>query len=170
MKSDETVFVSGDQYFEAVLTDIGAARRSIEMESYIFKADGLGRRVVEALRKAAGRGVNVRILLDGFGTPPWEHHPFNAENGSSSPLPDNLTVRSYHPPSRFDLINRRNHRKMIAIDSEIVYAGGINVDSRYLSEVYGKAAWQDASVRLANSNAAQPIIRSFESLWNSKPL
>src|SRR5262245_35770837 len=68
---DETIFLQGERYFESLLKDIACARENIELETYLFDNDVLGQRVIDALIGAAQRGVKVRILVDGAGTPGW---------------------------------------------------------------------------------------------------
>src|SRR5882724_3437544 len=61
------LLVNGDGYFPQLLAAIDAARRSILLETYIFADDNIGTRVVAALAAAAGRGVAVKVLIDGYG-------------------------------------------------------------------------------------------------------
>src|SRR3990170_6636571 len=69
--NDEEIFFSGENYFEKLLADIKNASGSIELETYIFTLDQIGKKIIGALTKAAERGVAVRILVDGAGTPQW---------------------------------------------------------------------------------------------------
>ena len=67
--SDEKIFFAGQDYFAMLLSDIGSAKESIEFETYIFALDQLGRQILEVLTEAVIRGVSVRIMVDGAGTP-----------------------------------------------------------------------------------------------------
>ena len=67
----ESIFNSGESYFDALLADIDHAQDCIELETYIFDNDDLGQRVATALSLAAQRGVRVRVLVDGAGTRHW---------------------------------------------------------------------------------------------------
>ena len=58
---------NGEQYFPAVEAAIDRAEREIFLQSYIFEDDGTGQRIADALARAAGRGVAVRVMVDGFG-------------------------------------------------------------------------------------------------------
>ena len=69
--TSETIFHHGDHHFLALLNDINEAQYCIDLETYIFNKDPLGEKVVTALIAAADRGVQVRILADGAGTPYW---------------------------------------------------------------------------------------------------
>ena len=68
----EVLFTDGDEFFAAVIERIRTAQRSVELESYIFNDDELGRLVIDELCDAAGRGVSVRVVVDGIGSPMWE--------------------------------------------------------------------------------------------------
>ena len=68
----ETVFFTGESYFQSLLHDIELAKHSIDLEMYIFTHDSLAEQFVNAFIKAAKRNVKVRVLIDGVGTPHWE--------------------------------------------------------------------------------------------------
>src|SRR4051794_29290382 len=68
MKGSELLFFDGNRYFESLLEGIANSRRSVDLETYIFSHDGIGERVLAALAEAAGRGVRVRLIVDGFGS------------------------------------------------------------------------------------------------------
>ena len=63
-----SLFCDGDEGYPAMLDAIGAARRSIVLASYIFRIDRVGRSFIDALSKARGRGVEIRVLVDGIGS------------------------------------------------------------------------------------------------------
>lgn len=120
-----TLLNSGNDYFPALLAAIDAAEIEIYLESYIFADDEIGHEVANALCRAAERGIQVNVTVDGFG----------ARNFKADFLP-RLTaagVRSmfYRPEiSRFHLRRhrlRRLHRKLVVIDARIAFVGGINI-------------------------------------------
>ena len=63
-----TLLRNGEEYFPRLITAIDGATRSIYLETYIYAADATGRKVADALRRAAKRGVAVYLLLDGYGS------------------------------------------------------------------------------------------------------
>ena len=120
-----TLLNSGIEYFPALLSAIEAARSEIYLETYIFADDEIGHQVAAALSRAAARGVQVNVTVDGFG----------ARNFRVDFLP-RLTaagVRAmfYRPEiSPFHLRRhrlRRLHRKLVVIDARIAFVGGINI-------------------------------------------
>lgn len=180
---EETIFLSGDSYFEALLTDIAQAHTQIDLETYNFKDDLLGRRIQQALEAASQRGVKVRILVDGAGTPGLGSMYTNKFKSA------NLEVRIFHPflwrfwqwrnsstklPFLFKIIyfllkfNSRNHRKSCTIDHEIVYIGSANIDKCHLSSEQGGKNWRDTIVKLTHVNM-DDLKTAFEAAWNHTP-
>lgn len=120
-----TLLNSGRDYFPALLAAIEAARHEIFLESYIFANDAVGHAVCTALCQAAERGVRVNVTVDGFG----------ARNFSSDFLPRlsaaGVRAMLYRPEiGRFHMKRhrlRRLHRKLVVIDGETAFVGGINI-------------------------------------------
>lgn len=125
-----TLLKSGAQYFPALLAAIDAACSSVNVETYIFEADGTGREVANALSRASRRGVTVKVLVDGYG-------------GGAFPttlMPDMLAagvhVMLYQSDSSQPLWNwrrwrlrrlRRLHRKLAVVDQQVAFVAGINL-------------------------------------------
>ena len=120
-----TLLNSGAEFFPALLAAIDGAQRDVHLESYIFEDDDTGRAVANALAAAARRGVAVRLLVDGIGSPAFA--------GTLRPALVDAGVMAviYRPDlARFKLRRhrlRRLHRKLAMIDGEIAFVGGINI-------------------------------------------
>ena len=122
-----TLLNSGADYFPALLAALATARSEIYLESYIFANDEIGHEVASALCLAAARGVAVNVTVDGFG----------ARNFKTDFLPQlssaGVQAVFYRPEiGRFHLKRhrlRRLHRKLVVIDGQIAFIGGINVIS-----------------------------------------
>lgn len=120
-----TLLNSGAQYFPALLAEIEAAEAEIYLESYIFADDQVGHEVAGALCRAAVRGVQVNVTVDGFGG-----RNFSVD---FMPLLSEAGVRAmvYRPEiGRFRLRRhrlRRLHRKLVVIDGRVAFVGGINI-------------------------------------------
>ncbi len=118
------LLVNGEQYFPALLAAIDAARRVIEIETYIFAEDNIGIRVAFALAAAASRGVEVRLLVDGFGGGEYARrlvHELGVHGAQ---------VRIYRPERWWRLqrkLLRRLHRKIAVFDEQLAFVGGINI-------------------------------------------
>lgn len=120
-----TLLHNGHAYFPKLEAAIETAQFEIYIETYIFEYDAIGIRIAEALKRAARRGVSVHLLLDGFGS----------QNLSQATIQDMLgtgmQVLIFRPefifsmPHRYRL--RRMHRKLVTIDAQIAFVGGINI-------------------------------------------
>ena len=118
------LLVNGEQYFPALLAAIDNARRVIEIETYIFAEDNIGLRVSFALAAAASRGVEVRLLIDGFGGGDYARRLVR-ELGVHG-----ARVRIYRPERWWRLsrkLLRRLHRKIAVFDGQLAFIGGINI-------------------------------------------
>lgn len=113
------------EYFPALVQAIDAATREAWLETYIFDFTGASAQVAWALERAARRGVDVRVLVDGFGTqeppPAW----------SGRLLEAGVRWRTYAPPGAIGVLWpgnwRRLHRKLCMVDGQVAFCGGINV-------------------------------------------
>ena len=120
-----TLLESGTQYFPALEDALDAARHEIFLQTYIFEDDETGRRIGAALIRAAGRGVAVRLMVDGFGARefvdalmPW------LVAGGVQVLVYRREIATYSL-RRHRL--RRLHRKVVVVDGRLAFVGGINV-------------------------------------------
>lgn len=116
--------INGDMAYPAMLQSIHSAERYIVLSSYIFNYDSLGRQFVDALVQAHQRGVIVNVLLDGIGIGYSWH--------KSDRVLKKLGVKTarFLPAISFTsirFINLRNHRKILCVDGEVAYIGGMNL-------------------------------------------
>jgi cardiolipin synthase len=157
-----TLLQNGAEFFPRLSADIDAARERVFLETYIFMADETGGRVARALQDAAARGVTVRVLLDGFG---------------SSGLPQDwveqwraagVNVLWFRREVSFFRLRRhrlrRLHRKLVSIDGDIAYAGGINMMDDVPLRPDLTLPQLDYAVRL-QGRAAEAIEHTMQHLW-----
>ncbi len=118
---------NGDEAYPEMLAAIDAARHTVALASYIFGDDKAGRPFVEALARAVKRGVQVRVLIDGFGTrytwPPVERALRAAGVRTALFLPG---IRD----AGLGFFNLRSHRKVLTVDGRVAFTGGINIQAR----------------------------------------
>jgi cardiolipin synthase A/B len=123
------------EFFPALTADIDAAQREVRIETYIFDVSADGVQVAQALERAARRGVNTMLMLDGVGTgalPSEWAQRFDAA-GVHWRVYARLGRWGYLAPRSW----RRLHRKLAAIDESIAYCGGINVLDDYYDPNHG---------------------------------
>ncbi|MBU0483802.1 MAG: cardiolipin synthase ClsB [Proteobacteria bacterium] len=149
-------------YFLALEQAIDAALTVISIETYIFADDETGRRMAAALTRAAKRGVTVRVLVDGFGS----HKIFDKIRQQL--LADMVQVLIYHPKiSPFTLRRnrlRRLHRKLVMIDGQLAFVGGINIIDD-MNSPRNLPIRYDYAVRIEGPMLAT-IVEETEKLWN----
>ena len=121
-----TPLVNGDEAFPAMLAAMDAAAKSISLSSYIFDNDATGRQFVDALHRAVARGLQVRVLIDAAGAryswPPIGWRLQQAKIPCAKFLP-----ASVFTPWRVATINLRNHRKVLVLDGQTAFTGGMNI-------------------------------------------
>jgi cardiolipin synthase A/B len=124
---------NGENAFPLMLEAIHSARRSVWLSTYIFETDAVGRQFITALGAAAARGAQVRVLIDGIGE--WYSWPHAVR------LLRRAGVRAarFLPP-RFAMpmlsLNLRNHRKLLIVDGEIGFVGGMNIGGREVGKAH----------------------------------
>ena len=120
-----TLLKSCTEYFPALLTAIENAHTEIYIQSYIYEMDSIGIRIGNALKEAAKRGVIVNILLDGFGS---QHLHATYVKDLASAGVQLMVYRPKISPWSFKKTRlRRLHRKVVVVDGEIGFVGGINI-------------------------------------------
>ncbi len=120
-----TLLKSGREYFPALEAAFDAARHEIRLETYIFEDDVAGRRVAQALARAARRGVATHVLVDGFGSKRLNPELIAEMQDAGVRY---LVYRPDIAPWRYPRQRlRRMHRKLAVVDAQIAFVGGINV-------------------------------------------
>jgi len=158
---EEQLIYSGDEYFAELLRAIDRAHTTLHFETYIFEKGTLGDRMVTHLVAAAKRGVKVRIIIDGWGSPNFVHDYYPQMKAAGirvkfyrvSPWilkrmpgdPQNFLRRLV---LRWKTVNRGNHRKFCLIDKQELWVGSFNVSDKHLREIQGDQAWKDVGVKV----------------------
>jgi len=136
---------NGEEYFPAVFGAIRGAQREVIVETFILFEDKVGLELRAALLEAAGRGVEVDVMVDGFGSPDLSPEFIGGLVSAG------VRLRSFDPASRvlglrFNVL-RRMHRKLVVIDGRMAFVGGINYSADHLAD-FGPLAKQDYAVQL----------------------
>jgi cardiolipin synthase len=120
-----TLLKSGGDYFPAIEAAFDRARHEIYLESYIYGNDVTGQRVADALKRAVLRGVNVYLLIDGFGSKDLPRSMLERLRAEGVKV---LVYRPRISPWTFQRKRlRRMHRKIAVVDRDIAFVGGINI-------------------------------------------
>ncbi|CCK06133.1 MULTISPECIES: cardiolipin synthase ClsB [Cronobacter] len=136
---------NGDQFYPAVFDAIDKARSKVILETFIWFDDNVGRQLHDVILNAAQRGVSIEVLLDGYGSPDLSDEFVGTLTSAG------VMFRYYDPRPRTmgmrTNVFRRMHRKIVVIDGEVAFVGGINYSAEHMSD-YGPEAKQDYAVRV----------------------
>ena len=154
--------VNGDEAFPAMLAAIESAQKTISLSTYIFDNDPTGKQFVAALGRAVVRGVAVRVLIDAAGAryswPATIIHELKRAN---------VTVARFLPslaPWRVMTINLRNHRKVLTVDGQIAFTGGMNIRHGNVLSAKPRHPVRDLQFRVEGPVVAQ-LQAAFANDW-----
>jgi cardiolipin synthase len=146
-----TPLENGDAAYPAMLEAIEGAQRSVALATYIFDHDHAGKLFVDALERAARRGVTVRVLIDGVGAR-YSWPPVDRQLRARG-----VTVARFGRtilPWRLTYMNLRNHRKLLVVDGRVGFTGGMNLREGHLLDRRPRHPVQDLHFRLDG-----PVVR-----------
>jgi len=148
----------GDEAYPAMLSAIESAQQTIGLSTYIFDDDDMGLKFANALSAARERGVEVRVLIDAVGA---------TYGFSTIATLEGLGVRveTFNPPllpGRFRYANLRNHRKILTIDGQIAFTGGMNIRGCCATSDDCPASEDDLHFRLGG-----PIVRHVQDAFTA---
>ncbi|MDV3310193.1 MAG: cardiolipin synthase [Cyclobacteriaceae bacterium] len=157
-----TVLLNGEQKFPALLEAIDKAKKFIHLEYYIFEEDTTGARVKDALIKKAREGVKVRIIFDDFGSHRlWRNFVDEFRENGVEIYP----FFRIHFVLFANRINFRDHRKVVIIDGNVGFLGGMNIADRYVNGLVDNKYWRDTHVKI-EGGAVLTLQYHFLSNWN----
>ena len=143
--NDFKLLENGEEFFPRVFESIANAQREVVLETFILFEDKVGLALRDALLKAARRGVKIDVMVDGFGSPDLSHDYLHSLTSAG------VRFRVYDPGHRLMGIRygwlRRMHRKIVVVDGERAFVGGINYSADHLAD-FGPEAKQDYSVEI----------------------
>ena len=134
-----TVLKNGVEIFPAMLAAIRSAKKTINLEFYIYWDGDIGRLFAEALAERARAGVQVKIILDAVGSVAMSQSliDFLARNG--------IDMEWYHPLRWYTIsrMNHRTHRKLLIVDGQIGFSGGVGIADTWLGNADSKDHWRE---------------------------
>lgn len=143
--------LNGDQIFPAMLEAIQTAKRSINLETYIYWSGDVGRQFAQALAERAKAGLKVHVLLDWIGSRRIDDELLVLMREAG------VEVRKYNPLVWYNLarINHRDHRKLLVVDGTVGFTGGAGFADIWLGNADSPKHWRDSHFRLEGPAVAQ---------------
>jgi len=150
------MLLNGDQVYPAMLGAIRTARRRVNFLTYIYSPGEAANLFTNALAEAGRRGVEVNVVVDAFGASdiPGDHLERLEQSG--------VSVGHYRPMRWYSIqeSNYRNHRKILVVDGETAFTGGVGVADHWLGHAQDKEHWRDSQFRIQG-----PVVRYLEAVF-----
>jgi cardiolipin synthase len=138
------ILKNGVRIFPAMLHAIRNAKKTINVEFYIYWDGQVGRDFAQALAERARAGVKVNVILDAVGSGTMSHEltDFMRRNG--------ISVEWYHPLRWYTLsrFNHRTHRKLLVVDGEVGFSGGVGIADNWRGDADAEDHWRETVVRV----------------------
>ena len=158
------LLMSGQEKFDDMFKAIKQAKSSIHLEYFNFRNDSIAGELFRLLRRKAQEGVEVRALFDGFGNDS-NNRPLKKKNVERL-RKDGIQIYEFDP-LRFPWINHvftRDHRKIVVIDGNVAYTGGMNVADYYINGTDEVGEWRDMHCRIEGGAVSQ-LQMIFVRMW-----
>lgn len=152
----------GDDMFPDMLRDMKSAKRSIYIEYFIIEPGQMWDAMMEVLEDKLRQGVDVRVMYDDLGS----ISSFNFSNAREL-TQKGIPCVPFNPLLALKgTANYRDHRKMLIVDNEIAYSGGINLSDRYINLEHPYGHWKDTGFRLTGEGV-HSFTHMFLTFWNA---
>ena len=155
-----TVLRNGDRIFPAMLSAIDSARRSVDLMTYVYWKGDIAERFADTLSTAARRGVRVRLLIDAVGG-------LQIEKGLVDRMDQaGVHVEWFRKPWLNSPLkqNHRCHRKVLVVDEEIGFTGGVGIAEEWCGDARHPGEWRDTHVRVRGP-AVDGLLAAFAQNW-----
>jgi cardiolipin synthase A/B len=145
---------NGAVFFPDMLAAIRNARASVNIELFIFNKGEIAAQFAEALAAKAREGVEVRVLLDDWGSHPKELEDVMTRAG--------VKLKWFKPIRIYSIykVGNRTHRKILTVDGMIGYTGGVGIDDRWMGNASSPKEWRDTMVRVEG-----PVVAQLQSIF-----
>jgi cardiolipin synthase len=149
-----TLLQNGDQFFPAMLDAIRSAQASVNMEMFIFDDGEVAGQFARALADKAREGVEVRLLIDGYGS--------NLGDLEGPMKAAGVKVRVYKPLRIYTIykIGNRTHRKILTVDGKVGFTGGVGIDDRWKGDARNPDEWRETMVKVEG-----PVVAQLQSIF-----
>ena len=160
-QTDSQFFASGEEMWQQMLEDLKRAEKFIFLEYYIVDEGLMWDSILEILEEKAAQGVEVKMLYDDIGcmvTLPGDYTVHLRSKGIDAHKFNKVI------PRMTVAYNNRDHRKILVIDGQISYTGGINLADEYINHIERFGHWKDSGIRI-DGPATQAFTRLFLMNW-----
>ena len=150
------VLINGDQIFPAMLKAIREAKHTITFETYIYWSETIGKEFSDALSERARAGVKVHVLLDFIGSLKMDAAAMESMKASG------VKFERFHKPVwwKFTKLNNRTHRKILVVDGEIGFTGGVGIADQWRGNGQDKDHWRDTHFRVEG-----PVVGQMQAVF-----
>jgi cardiolipin synthase len=151
---------NGDRIFPAMLDAIGSAEHTVDMMTFVYWQGEIARRFAEALADRAGRGVRVRLLLDGFGSRLIAKEQLELMERAG------VQVSWFRKPLWISPVkqNHRCHRKVLVVDEQVAFTGGVGIAEEWCGDARDETEWRDTHAEVRGP-AVDGIAAAFAQNW-----
>ncbi|MFS9090384.1 cardiolipin synthase [Streptococcus infantis] len=159
--TDSQFFANGEEMWQQMLEDLKRAKKFIFLEYYIVEEGLMWDSMLEILEEKAAQGVEVKMLYDDIGcmvTLPGDYTVYLRSKGIEAHKFNKVI------PRMTVAYNNRDHRKILVIDGQISYTGGINLADEYINQIERFGHWKDSGIRI-DGPATQAFTRLFLMNW-----
>ncbi len=160
--TDTRLLINGEEKFPAILDAMEAAKDHIHIEYFIYNDDEIGNRLKDLMIKKAKDGVKVRFIFDDYGSHVVRKRMMKELQAAGVEVCPFYKIRIF---ALANSMNFRNHRKIIVVDGNIGFVGGINVDDRYINNGKNELFWRDTHLKI-EGNAVIGLQYIFMNDWN----
>lgn len=152
-----TLLVDGERFYPRMLAAIAGARHYVLLEMYLFESGLIADRFIDALREAAGRGVQVFVLLDSFGAARLHHTDRERLRQAGIQV-------CYYNPLRLRRLHHnlpRDHRKLLLVDAECAFVGGAGITDAFAPDApHTRRAWRETLIETRG-----PVLEDWHALF-----
>jgi cardiolipin synthase len=150
------MLLNGDRIFPSMLEGIRSARKTITFETFIYWSGEIGEQIAHALADKAREGVAVHILLDWVGSSKMDRRYLEILRDAGA------AVIQYHKPHWTGLgrMNDRTHRKLLVIDGQIGFTGGVGIAPEWTGHAQDEKHWRDTHFRVAG-----PVVGHMQAVF-----
>ena len=156
-------YTMGEHMFEDMLTELEKAKKFIFFEFFIVKKGEMWDRLLEVMERKAAEGVDVRLIVDDLGSQKLFSNIYTKQLRAKK-----IKVLRFNPMLPFLMLfmNNRDHRKILVVDGDVAFTGGINIGDEYINKTSRFGIWKDTGLKLTGE-AVYSFTLMFIEMWDT---